>query len=317
MSQKPEAAILLATLAMTGVIIVGGGGWLWHRWQGDDPASPPLSQNQDHGDKELLPPPPSPQVNTTFTEPQQVAAGMTINIDGSTSMVDINEALKTTFQKTYPGTVVATEAQGSDRGIVRLLRGEVDLSASSRPLTPQEQQQGLVAIPIANEAIAVIVGEANPFQGSLTLSQLQAIFAGQVTNWSQVGGPNQAINVINRPSESVTRQLFQRLGLQEHAFGQGSNVQTLDRDATTPMMRALGHDGISYATYGQGDWQQSARILPIEDALPMDPDYSLRHQLYYVYKTPPSSQVAAFLGFATSPNGQLAIAAIESLPHSD
>jgi len=311
MSQKNEATILIAALAITGAIVAGGGWWLWNRFQGGGTVTPPVSQNQGNGGTETLPPPNQPQASNTFTEPKQVAAGTTIKIDGSTSMVNINEALKTTFQQTYPGTVVETDAQGSDRGIVNLILGKIDLSASSRPLTPEEQGQGLAAVPIANDAIAVIVGEANPFQKSLSLPQLQDIFSGQMNNWSQVGGPNQPIQVINRPSESGTRQIFQSLVLQDRAFGQGNNFQTLDRDATTPIIRALGSNGISYATYVQVENQQTARIVPIDGTLPTEQTYPLRRQLYYVYKTPPSPSIEAFLGFATSPKGQLAIATIE------
>ncbi|MFM1843661.1 MAG: hypothetical protein RLZZ490_2404 [Cyanobacteriota bacterium] len=310
MSQKNEAAILIGALAITGAIVAGGGWWLWNRFQGGG-TNPPVTQNQGTGGTEQLPPPNQPQTSNTFTEPKQVAAGTTIKIDGSTSMVNINEALKAKFQQTFPGTVVQTDAQGSDRGIVSLLLGKIDLSASSRPLTPEEQSQGLAAVPIANDAIAVIVGEANPFQKSLNLPQLRDIFAGQINNWSQVGGSNTPLRVINRPSESGTRQIFQSLVLEGGEFGQGNNFQTLDRDATTPIIRALGKDGISYATYVQVEKQQTARILPIDGILPTDQNYPIRRQLYYVYKTPPSPQVEAFLGFATSPQGQLAIATIE------
>ena len=311
MSQKNEAVILIGALAITGAISAGGGWWIWNRFQGGGTPNPPVTTTKAIGDTEKLPPPNQPQTSNTFTEPRQVAAGTTIKIDGSTSMVNINEALKAKFQQTYPGTVVQTDAQGSDRGIVNLILGKVDLSASSRPLTPQEQSQGLAVVPIANDAIAVIVGVANPFQQSLSLQKLRGIFAGQNNNWSQVGGSILPIKVINRPSESVTRQIFQSLVLQGEAFGQGNNFQTLNRDATTPIIKALGKDGISYATYVQVEKQQTARILPIEGALPTDQNYPIRRQLYYVYKTPPSPQVEAFLGFATSPKGQLAIATIE------
>ncbi|MEB3160973.1 MAG: phosphate ABC transporter substrate-binding protein [Synechocystis sp.] len=311
MSQKNEAAILIGALAITGAIVAGGGWWLWNRFQGGGTVNPPVTQTQSNGGTDLLPLPNQPQANNTFTEPQQVAAGTTIKIDGSTSMVNINEALKTKFQQTYPGTVVETDAQGSDRGIVNLILGKVDLSASSRPLTPQEQSQGLAAVPIANDAIAVIVGTANPFQASLSPQSVRGIFSGQINNWSEVSGLNTSIRVINRPSESGTRQIFQSLVLEGGEFGQGNNFQTMDRDATTPIIRALGNDGISYATYVQVKNQQTARILPIDGILPTDQNYPLRRQLYYVYKTPPSPQVEAFLGFATSPTGQAAIATIE------
>lgn len=310
MSQKNEAAILIGALAITGVLIAGGGSWLWQRFQSQsNPGA--IMNNPGAGNGEMLPPPNQPQASDTFAEPKQVPSGTTIKIDGSTSMVNINEALKAKFQQTYPGTTVETKAQGSDQGIVQLLLGKVDLSASSRPLTPAEQSQGLAVVPIANDAIAIIVGEANPFQQGLNLQQVGDIFTGKVNNWAQVGGSKGPIQVINRPTESGTRQIFQSLALQGNDFGQGPNFQTLERDATTPIIRALGKNGISYATYVQVEKQRTARVVPIDGIMPVDTNYPIRRQLYYVYKTPPSPQVAAFLGFATSPQGQLAIATIE------
>ena len=67
-----------------------------------------------------------------FPAQQSVPAGTTITIDGSTSMVMINQALKAAFLKAYPGTVVNTSATGSDNGIQALLGGTVTVAALSR-----------------------------------------------------------------------------------------------------------------------------------------------------------------------------------------
>ena len=95
-----------------------------------------------------------------FPPQQSVPAGTTITIDGSTSMVLINQALKAAFLQAYPGTVVNTSATGSDNGIQALLGGSVTLAALSRPLTAEEQQRGLVAVPVAKDRIAIVVGAA-------------------------------------------------------------------------------------------------------------------------------------------------------------
>ncbi|MBE9193838.1 phosphate ABC transporter substrate-binding protein [Synechocystis sp. LEGE 06083] len=303
MGQKNEAVILIGALAITGVVVAGGGWWLWQRFQAGDENPGAMV-----GEPSKLPPPPELQAADAFLAPAQVPAGTKVIIDGSTTMVNINEALKNQFQQTFPGTVVQTDAQGTDKGVVSLILGKVDVAASSRPLTPQEQSQGLAAVPVASDTIAVMVGRENPFNRGLTLAQLRDIFTGKITNWSEVGGPNSAIQVINRPSESGTQQTFAAQVLQGQAFGQGANFQTMPRDATTPIIRALGSNGISYATYGQVENQQTAKILPIDSLSPNQENYPLRRQLFYFYKTPPSPQVEAFLGFATSPQGQQAIA---------
>lgn len=303
MGQKNEAVILIGALAITGAVVAGGGWWLWQRFQTGNE-----NPGQIVGAPSKLPPPPELQASDVFVEPTQVPAGTKVTIDGSTSMVNVNEALKAQFQQTFPGTVVQTDAQGTDKGVVNLILGKVDLSASSRPLTSQEQSQGLAAVPVTSDTIAVMVGVQNPFSKGLTLAQLRDIFTGKISDWSEVGGPDGTIQVINRPSESGTQQTFAAQVLEGQPFGQGSNFQTMPRDATTPIIRALGNNGISYATYGQVENQQTAKILPINGFSPDQENYPLRRQLFYFYKTPPSPQVEAFLGFTTSPQGQQAIA---------
>ncbi|NEP45472.1 MAG: phosphate ABC transporter substrate-binding protein, partial [Okeania sp. SIO2H7] len=198
-------------------------------------------------------------IANTFPPPVSVASGTIIRLDGSTSMVGINQNLKNAFEGQFPGTSVLTNARGSSLGIQALLTGNVDVAASSRPLTPQEQSQGLQAVPVTLDKIAIVVGVNNPFNGGLTLEQVRAIFQGDITNWSEVGGPNSLIRVINRPTVSGTHQMFKEMVLDGGNFGNSFNISTMERDATTPMLRALGNDGIGYATYAQVENQQTER----------------------------------------------------------
>jgi len=303
MSQGKETAILISALAITSALVAGGGWFLTRQLSGD--GSP------QGATPETLPPPPSPAPAIALAKPERVPAGTTVRIDGSTSMVNINEALKKAFTAAFPGVQVQTQANGSDKGILALLTGQIELTASSRPLNPQEQAQGLTAVPIARDQIAIVVGLENPFQGSLAVQQVRDIFQGKITNWSQVGGPAAPIQVINRPPISGTYQMFQSLVLGGAAFGQGPNFTNLERDATTPLLRALGKQGIGYATYIQTAQQQTVRVLAIDNARPADPAYPLQRELFYIYKAPPTEPVKAFLGFAISPEGQAALSQIQ------
>ncbi len=304
MAQKNnEALVLILAFAITGGL-VGGGIW-WFLQQAKSPPGAGLLPSPSPG---KLSPPPSPLAVSALPEPTQVAAGTVINIDGSTSMVNINEALKKSFQDSFPGTTVKTAALGSNAGIKFLLQGKIDLSASSRPLSPAEQSQGLISVPITQDQIALVVGLDNPFQKSLTIQQVRDIFQGKITNWSDLGGPPATIRVINRAPTSGTYDIFQHLVLQDQPFGTTANIETMTRDFTTPILRMLGQDGLSYATYAQVARQQTVRILAVEGTLPGDANYPIQRQLYYIYKNPLSPAVQAFLGYATSPRGQAAIA---------
>jgi phosphate transport system substrate-binding protein len=248
---------------------------------------------------------PPPGGNAPFTPPTSVPSGTTVRIDGSTSMVSINQALKQSFEQQFPGTKVISNAQGSSSGIQALLGNQVDVAASSRPLSSTEKSQGLAEIVVTEDAIAIIVGDSNPFRKGLSKAQVIDIFTGRITDWSQVGGPAAPLRAINRPAVSGTRQAFQEIVLQQGEFG--PNLETLDRDATTPLIRALQGDGISYATYRQVANQRTARTVPIDGLTPEAASYPLKRPLYYVYRTPPNPAAQAFLGHATSPLGRQVI----------
>jgi len=242
-----------------------------------------------------------------FPRQQSVPAGTTITIDGSTSMVLINQALKTAFLQAYPGTVVNTSATGSDNGIEALLGGSVTLAALSRPLTADEQQRGLVAVPVAQDRIAIVVGIDNPFRRGLSSSQLVQIFGGEITNWATFGGADRTIRVLNRPSVSGTHKAFQSIVLGGKNFGTTPNIKTLARDATTPMLQQLGVDGIGYAAYEQVADQRTVRVLAIDGSTPDADLYPFQRPLFYVFRQPADPGVKAFLGLALSEDGRARI----------
>lgn len=222
-------------------------------------------------------------------------------------MVTINVNLKNGFEKQFPGTAVTTTANGTDQGIQALKAGSVDIAAISRPLTPQELSSGLVAVPVAQDAIALVVGVNNPWKGGLTREQVEDIFEGDITDWSAVGGSPATIRVINRPSVSGTHQTFKELVLGGGNFGTSPNITTLPRDETTGLLQQLNTDGIGYATYAQVAKQQTVRVVPVNSLTPDSPNYPFKRTLYYVYKNPASPAVQAFLGYTASPQGQQAM----------
>lgn len=318
MSQKNETLPLVLALVITGAILAGGYWWFSKKSGFDIDKMSETNQNNTN----------TPATNNSakssnnsqvisnnntdnsvaFDFPNSVPQGTTIVVNGSTSMVQINQAIKKGFEREFAGTAIATNGQGTDIGIELLQKDNIDIAAISRPLTEQEQATGLAAVPIARDMIAVVVGINNPFRRSLTSTQVADIFQGKITNWSEVGGKNSTIKVINRPPISGTHQVFQDVALNGFTFGDGANFTTLERDAITPILKALDTDGISYATYTQVANQQTVRTVPIDGITPEANNYPYYRVLYYAYQEPATPQVKAFLGYVLSPQGQRAIA---------
>lgn len=305
MSQNNKLPLILALVCTSAIL---GGGYWWFNRESVDVTSIPSVTNQNDNNTPSNPDNSANSDAVTFDFPDNVAQGTTINLNGSTSMVQINQAIKKGFEKEFPGTAIATNARGTEIGIELLQKGKIDIAAISRPITEQEQATGLNAVPIARDAIAIVVGVDNPFRRGLRENQVADIFRGKITNWSEVGGNSNTIRVINRPTISGTRQVFQDVVLQATDFGNGANFTTLERDATTPILRALSTDGISYATYAQVANQQTVRTVAVNGLTPEAANYPYYRVLYYIYQEPVTPEVAAFLGYVLSPQGKEAIA---------
>lgn len=270
--------------------------------------------------------------NPAAVLPLPSANAGTLRIDGSDEMFAINQVLKQRYEKQFPETTVELETNGTEKALQKLLNDEIDLAAVGRSLTPEEKARGLLEIPISREKIAIVVGQANPFKGDLTIDQLRQIFRGKITDWSEVGGAPGKIRVIDRPEHSDTRlalqqyQFFRSSGFEGDAKTQdaidteatdtievpsGENVVRLKQDDTTSLIRVLGNDGIGYAIASQLVDQNEVRVVKLVitlDVLPEDPLYPYVQPRGYVYKQAPGSATQAFLGFATTKPGQAAVA---------
>lgn len=134
----------------------------------------------------------------------------TITMAGSTSMEKLANAVSEAFMNKYPGTTVTAEFIGSGAGVEQVLAGTVDIGNSSRALKDSEKENGAVENIVAIDGIAVILDKENTVT-DLTREQLTAIYKGEITNWSELGGENQPIVVVGRESGSGTRGAFEEI----------------------------------------------------------------------------------------------------------
>lgn len=249
-----------------------------------------------------------------------------LTIDGSVTMVAAIKQLQTAFSLVNPSLLTTYgvpdgKPSGTNAGIQNLINGKVLMAASSRRLKSNETEAGLVGIPIARDALAVTVGINNPYKEGLTMEQLKGIFQGQITNWSEVGGLNAPIKVINRSPNSGTYTFFQDVVLLGQPFAvSGTNFTTRERDETTPILRALGNDGISYSTVSQIENQRSVRVVTIDGISPTDrtaiqnSKYPISRVVYLAAPQKTSPAVKQFIEYALSAQGQQVIKRTGFLP---
>ena len=130
--------------------------------------------------------------------------------DGSTSMQKVIMSLKETFEGENAGVEVTYDPTGSGSGITAAAEGRCDIGLSSRALKDAEKEQGLVGTVLAYDGIAVIVNPENTVE-DLTVEQIAAIYKGEITNWSEVGGIDAEIVLIGREAGSGTRGGFEEI----------------------------------------------------------------------------------------------------------
>ena len=147
-----------------------------------------------------------------------------LSLAGSTSMEKLCEALKESFMEKNPGVTVTVEYTGSGSGIESVTAGSVDIGDSSRALTDDEKANGveenilsLVGSEmcirdsiVAIDGIAVITDKDNSVT-ELTSDDLKKIYTGEISNWKDLGGKDEAIVAIGREAASGTRGAFEEL----------------------------------------------------------------------------------------------------------
>lgn len=133
-----------------------------------------------------------------------------VTLAGSTSMEKMCEALMEGFMEKYPDVTVTTEYTGSGAGLESLASGSVDIGNASRKVKDSEKANGAVENIVAIDGIAVIVHKSNSVN-ALSKDDLMKIYAGEIKNWNELGGADEAIVVIGRESGSGTRDAFEEL----------------------------------------------------------------------------------------------------------
>lgn len=134
----------------------------------------------------------------------------TISLAGSTSMEKLCEAMSESFMADNQGITVTVEYVGSGAGIESLSKGSVDIGNSSRNLKPEELSNGCVENVVALDGIAVVVDKNNGVT-DISSDDLKKLYTGEIKNWKELGGADEAVVVIGREAGSGTRDAFEEL----------------------------------------------------------------------------------------------------------
>jgi phosphate transport system substrate-binding protein len=152
-----------------------------------------------------------------FAAPSVMAAEKIIKVDGSSTVYPITEAMAEEFQKATKTNVTVGES-GTGAGFKKFCRGETDISNASRPILQKEmdacKEAGIqyIELPVAFDALTVVVNPKNDFVKSLSVAELNAIWksGSSVKNWKQVNPayPDKALALYGPGTASGTFDYF-------------------------------------------------------------------------------------------------------------
>ena len=239
----------------------------------------------------------------------------TVSTDGSTSMEKVIGGLGEMFMEVNDGVTFTYNPTGSGSGIKAVQEGRCDIGLSSRALKAEEEEQGLVATTLAYDGIAVIVNPENTVE-DLTVEQIAAIYTGEITNWSEVGGMDAEIVLVGREAGSGTRSGFEEIvGVED--LCQYRQELTSTGDVITAVSQNPG--AIGYASLASvKDTVKAIKVGGVapSDETVKDETYAIQRPFVLVTKegTALTETAQAFFDFITSEAAREVITAAGVVP---
>jgi len=237
-----------------------------------------------------------------------------VSTDGSTSMQKVISALGEAFME-ETGANFTYNATGSGTGIKSVKDSTCDIGLSSRYLKDSEKAEGLKETVLAIDGIAIIVHTDNTV-ADLTVETICAIFKGEITNWSEVGGKDGEIVCIGREESSGTRDGFESITDTEGAckYRQELTSNGAVLTAVTENPNAIGYVSLSSVKDTVKAISVSG-VAPSEESI-KDGSYAVQRPFVLVTKegVELSETAQAFFDFATSPAANEIITAAGVVP---
>jgi phosphate transport system substrate-binding protein len=288
-----------------------------------------LAACKDNNDKDK-----TPAAGNTPAEGQtpEPSVSGTISIEGSSTVQPYTIDLIELFKDAYPDVKVnPPSGLGSGAGITAFINKEVDIAQASRQIKDDEISQAQAAgldpfeNHILDDALAIVVHPDNPVD-QLTEEQVAKIFAGEITDWSEVGGDGGAITVYTRNEESGSFAYMEEDVIQKVLGADAAYSADINKQANAPAgLTAVSNDpaGIFYAGLGNIAEVPEGSVKTVKVAADASSpyyepsqetvkakQYPISRGLYYYTDgdpaTNPNPAVKAWIDFALSADGQAA-----------
>ena len=217
-----------------------------------------------------------------------------------------------------PEKYIAVTGGGSGTGVAALINGKCDIANASRLMKSKEVAQAtdngveVNRVVIAMDGLSVITNGNSPVT-QLTVDEIGKIFRGEITNWSEVGGPDMSITLYGRQSNSGTFVFFR------DAILKGDYSQKMNRmNGNAQIVEAVKQDrsGIGYVGVGYVKEATGLNVLkvasragevyasPLNSADVKSGKYPIARPLNQYINGTPTGALRDFLKFELSYDGQ-------------
>ncbi|ASC70859.1 Putative substrate binding domain of ABC phosphate transporter [Halomicronema hongdechloris C2206] len=201
----------------------------------------------------------------------EAANGAAITIDGSSTVYPITNEIAQEFQFEHSAAPPITVSfSGTGGGFRKFCAGETDISNASRPITPDEMETckaagiEFIELPVAYDALTVVVHRDNDWANDITLEELQTLWQseaeGTISTWKQIREtwPDQPINLYGPGEDSGTYDYFTEVATGES--GESRQDYTASED-DMELVRGVRTDPNALGYFGYAYYEESRAAL--------------------------------------------------------
>lgn len=227
--------------------------------------------------------------------------GESVTAVGSSALQPLVETVAEDFQTNNPGKFINVQGGGSGTGLSQVQSGAVEIGNSD---LFAEEKNGIDADKLVDHKVAVVgiapIVNKNIGIKNISLDDLRKIFLGEVTNWKELGGADQAIVILNRAAGSGTRSTFEKWVLDGETA-----IKSQEQDSSG-MVRQIVADtpgAISYTAFSYIN--EDVATLTVDNIAPTDENVTTNAWKIWAYehmytKGEPTDLTKEFLDYILS-----------------
>ena len=256
----------------------------------------------------------------TITLTSWTLSAATLRVNGSTTVNPVAAEAAEILRAERKMQIIVDTQGGSSGGISGVGDGSIELGMSSKPIAPDDRAKypkvNFVETRIGQDAVALVVA-ADVYNGgvkSLTKAQITDLYEGRVTNWKQLGGPNEKVVFFNKEPGRGTWEVFAKW-----VYGDPKKAPEVshpevggNEETRTKVMSTRGAISQLSSSWTEGNPRIKALALKLDDGQVVPPSaaniasgaYPMSRPLFFITNGAPAGEARTLIDFVLAPRGQ-------------